>query len=63
MAHVGEESALEIGRFAQLGGILIELGIERENALVGFREFHLKHREFVALPCHFGAQILEIPAG
>ena len=39
MAHVGQEAALEFGGLAQLLGLRVELGIERDHAAVGLLEF------------------------
>ncbi|WP_242603310.1 hypothetical protein [Xanthomonas citri] len=36
MAHVRQKAALEFGHVAQLFGLLVELGIQGQHALVGF---------------------------
>lgn len=35
MAHVGQETALEVGSLTQLVGLILKFGVQRENALVG----------------------------
>ena len=38
VAHVGQEAALELGGLAQLLGLGVEFGVERDHAAVGFLE-------------------------
>jgi hypothetical protein len=45
VAHVGEEPALEIGRFAQPHGVVVELGVQREHALVRLGELRRQRRD------------------
>ena len=35
VAHVGQEAALQVGGLAQLVGVVVELGVQRDDALVG----------------------------
>ncbi|MNI80003.1 hypothetical protein D3C73_1364980 [compost metagenome] len=36
MAHVGQEAAFQVRSLAQLFGLVVEFGIQRQYALVGF---------------------------
>ena len=45
VAHVRQEAALEVGGLAQLRGLVVELGVQRDHALVGFVEFGAQRRD------------------
>ena len=56
MTHIREKAAFQLGNFAQFGGAIIELGIERDDSSIGLRELLIQILDLSKAFKQFGFQ-------
>ncbi|MNO77518.1 hypothetical protein D3C76_686320 [compost metagenome] len=63
MAHVGQEAAFEVRGLAQLLGLVVEFGIQRQDALVGFIQFGTQGNGFTLQTRDHGGLFVDLTHG